>query len=116
MNTKSLTLLFAAVVAVVGTAAPAFAETAAAGSGATSFYTWATITAGFAMAFASGLAALAQGKACVAALEGIARQPGAAGPIQTNLILGLALIESLAIYVLVIALIIFFVNPFAALV
>jgi F-type H+-transporting ATPase subunit c len=55
---------------------------------------------------------LAQGKAIAAALEGIARQPSAAGRIQTTMIIGLAMIESLAIYVLLIALILFFANPF----
>ena len=60
------------------------------------------------LAFAVGLglpiavlsAANAQGKAAVAALESIARQPEAAGKIQTAMIIGLALIESLIIYAL----------------
>ncbi|HCC69236.1 MAG TPA: ATP synthase F0 subunit C, partial [Nitrospiraceae bacterium] len=47
-------------------------------------------------------------KAC----EGIARNPGASGKIMTTLIIGLALIESLAIYTLVVVLIILFANPF----
>jgi len=47
-------------------------------------------------------AALAQGRAASAALEGIARQPEAAGKIQTAMIIGLALIESLVIYALLI--------------
>lgn len=54
-----------------------------------------------------GLAALGgglgQGKAAAAALEGIARNPGAAAKVQTPMIIGLALIESLVIYALVIA-------------
>ena len=70
------------------------------------------ITGGFAMAIASAIAALAQGRAISAALDGIARQPNAAPRIQVAMIIGLALIESLAIYVLLIALIIFFVKPF----
>jgi F-type H+-transporting ATPase subunit c len=70
------------------------------------------ITGGFAMAIAAGIAALAQGRAISAALDGIARQPNAAPRIQVAMIIGLALIESLAIYVLLIALIIFFVKPF----
>jgi F-type H+-transporting ATPase subunit c len=45
-------------------------------------------------------AALAQGKAAAAAMEGIARQPDAAGDIRSSLILSLALIESLVIYAL----------------
>ena len=45
-------------------------------------------------------AGLGQGKAAAAALEGIARQPEAAGKIQTVMIIALALIESLVIYAL----------------
>ena len=46
-------------------------------------------------------AAIGQGKAAAAALEGIARQPEAAGRIRANMIIGLALIESLVLYALV---------------
>ena len=65
-------------------------------------------------AYAAGLAALAQGKAVAAASEAIARNPGAAGDIRGSLLLGLVLIESLAIYVLLISLILFFLYPFGA--
>jgi F-type H+-transporting ATPase subunit c len=63
---------------------------------------WIVITAGFSMAIASGLCGLAQGKAVGSAAEAMARNPGAAGAIRFALILGLALIESLALYTLVI--------------
>ncbi len=57
-----------------------------------------------------GLAALGgglgQGKAAAAALDGIARNPGAADKVRGPMILGLALIESLVIYALVIALLV----------
>jgi len=53
------------------------------------------------MAIAAGLCALGMGKGISAACEGIARNPGAAGKIQINMIIGLALIESLAIYTLI---------------
>ena len=56
------------------------------------------VTLGLPIAVA--LAALGQGKAAAAALEGIARQPEASGEIRSTLILSLALIESLVIYVL----------------
>lgn len=69
------------------------------------------LVAGFAMAFAAGLCALGQGKAIAAAVDAMARQPGAAARIQTAMIIGLALIESLAIYVLVVAMILLFVQP-----
>ncbi len=70
------------------------------------------VAAGIGMALAAGLCGLGQGRAIAAALEGMARQPGAAARIQTAMIIGLALIESLAIYTLVIAIILLFANPF----
>lgn len=51
---------------------------------------------------AAGLAGLGQGKIGAAALEGTARNPSASGKIQTMMILGLAFIESLVIFALVI--------------
>jgi len=60
------------------------------------------ITSGLAMAIASGLCALAQGKAVASSAEAIARNPGAGGAIRGALLLGLVLIESLALYTLVI--------------
>jgi len=88
------------------------AEGAAPAAGGLSIGAVSIITGGFAMAIASAVAALAQGRAISAALDGIARQPNAAPRIQVAMIIGLALIESLAIYVLLIALTIFFVKPF----
>jgi F-type H+-transporting ATPase subunit c len=88
------------------------AETGAPGGGGISVGSISIITGGFAMAIASAVAALAQSRAIVAALDGIARQPNAAPRIQVAMIIGLALIESLAIYVLLISLIVFFVKPF----
>lgn len=55
--------------------------------------------------------ALAMGKAISQALDALARQPEAERSIMRTLFIGLAMIESLAIYVLVIALIILFRNP-----
>ena len=56
------------------------------------------LAVGFGLPVAVLSAAMAQGRAASAALEGIARQPEAAGRIQTAMIIGLALIESLVIY------------------
>ena len=55
------------------------------------------------LAIAATGCGLAQGKAVVAACEGMARDPQAAGNIRTTMIIGLALIEALVIYVLVAA-------------
>lgn len=90
------------------------AEAGAPAGGGMSVGAISIITGGFAMAIASAAAAIGQSRAIVAALEGIARQPNAAPRIQVAMIIGLALIESLAIYVLLISLIIFFVKPFGA--
>ena len=59
--------------------------------------------AGLAIGLAAFGGAMAQSRAAAAALEGIARNPNAAAKIQTPMIIGLVLIESLVIYALVIA-------------
>jgi len=61
------------------------------------------LAAGLAIALAAGLGALGQSRGLAAALEGIARNPAASGKLVTPMIIGLALIESLVIYALVIA-------------
>lgn len=69
--------------------------------------------AGFAIGIAAFGCGLAQGFGLNGAVAGIARNPEASGKITTTLIIGLALIESLCIYALVVALILLFVNPHA---
>ncbi len=88
------------VLSVLSFAVPAFAQGGAEGGGGG--VNWVAIAAGFSMAFASGICALAQGKATASAAESLARNPAARPGIQLALILGLALIESLALYTLVI--------------
>ncbi|MEW6778120.1 MAG: ATP synthase F0 subunit C [Bdellovibrionota bacterium] len=61
------------------------------------------LAAGLTMALSAFGGALGQSRAASTALEGMARNPSAAGQIQTAMIIGLALIESLVIYGLVIA-------------
>jgi len=61
------------------------------------------IAAGLAIGIAAAGGALGQGRAAQAALDGIARNPGAAPKVMTPMIIALALIESLVIYALVIA-------------
>ena len=63
---------------------------------------WAPVSAAFGMAFASGLCGLAQGKAVAAAVEGMARNPGAAKAIQLAMLIGLAFMETLALLTLAI--------------
>jgi F-type H+-transporting ATPase subunit c len=94
---KLLTFVFLAIVLTV-VAAPVSAQS---GSGP-SDKAWTFIAAGFSMAIASAVCGLAQARATAAACEGMARNPGASDAIRFALILGLALIESLALYTLVI--------------
>jgi len=67
------------------------------------------LAAGLGVPIAVLSGALGQGRVGASALEAIARQPEAAGRIQTAMIIALALIESLVIYALLVALIVLFV-------
>lgn len=64
---------------------------------------WYAIAAAIGLGIAAFGGALGQGRAAAAALDGIARNPGASDKLFTPMILGLALIESLVIYSLLIA-------------
>lgn len=70
-----------------------------------------TVAAALAMAIGAVGPALAMGRAIAQALDALARQPEAERSITRTLFIGLAMIESLAIYVLVVVLIILFRNP-----
>jgi F-type H+-transporting ATPase subunit c len=107
------TFLTIGLVLAAGFLTPAFAQEPAAAAAPLSVVAqWSIITGGFALAIAAAFGALGQGKAVSAAVEGIARNPGAAGDIRGAMILGLVLIESLVIYALLVSLILFFVKPF----
>lgn len=67
------------------------------------------LACGLGLGLACAGAGLGQGRVGAAAVEGIARQPEASGKIQIAMIIALALIESLAIYTLLVSLIIIFV-------
>jgi F-type H+-transporting ATPase subunit c len=75
------------------------------------FVVISTAVTALAIAIGAMVPALAMGRAIVQALEALARQPEAEKSITRTLFIGLAMIESLAIYVLVIVLIILFRNP-----
>ncbi len=89
----------------------AFAASALASEGGEgSASKWAIyLGAGLAIGIAAHGTGIGQGTAVSKAVEGISRNPGAAGKIMTPMIIGLAMIESLAIYALVVALILLFV-------
>ena len=112
MKTKHLFSLVTVLV-IIGISAVAFAQ----GDAAATFDAAAVKADGLAknfglIALAAGLGigitalggGIGQGRAAAAALDGIARNPGAAGQIRGPMILGLALIESLVIYALIISL------------
>ncbi len=104
--TRKLALSILAGIAVLAVSAVAFAQqadptqTAVAKFGAGG---WIAIAAGFGIAIAAFGGALGQGRTASTALDAIARNPGAADKVFTPMILGLALIESLVIYALIIA-------------
>lgn len=64
---------------------------------------WGALGAAFLLGIAAAAGAMGQARAIAAAVEGIARNPSAAANIRLSMIIGLALIESLVIYALVIA-------------
>lgn len=80
-------------------ALPAFAQDANGAGGGASLV---PIGAGVGMAIAAGLCGLGQGRATASATEALARNPGARAGIQLLLVLGLAFIESLTLFTLVI--------------
>lgn len=79
-------------------AVPAFAQS----GGAAAPINLVPIGAGIGMAIAAGLCGLGQGRATASATEALARNPGARAGIQLLLVLGLAFIESLTLFTLVI--------------
>ncbi|BBP01080.1 F0F1 ATP synthase subunit C [Sulfuriferula nivalis] len=70
------------------------------------------ITAGLTIALGSIGPALGEGRAVATALTSLAQQPDAAGTITRTLFVGLAMIESVAIYCFVVSMILLFANPF----
>ena len=69
------------------------------------------IVAGVGIVIGTAIPAIVEGRAVLKALEGIARQPDAAGDLRTTLLIAMALLESTAIYALLVILILLFANP-----
>ncbi len=82
-------------------------EKAGAAPGAGAGVKWGVIGAAFLLGIAAAAGAMGQGRATSAAADGISRNPGAAAAIRTMTIIGLALIESLVLYALLIAFLIY---------
>lgn len=105
----SLILLFAALMI----APNVFAEEAkAATDPKLSYYGMAVLGCGLAIGLAALGTGIGMGHGLRGATEGTARNPGVSGKIMTTLIIGIAMIESLAIYALVVVLIVLYANPF----
>ena len=104
---KKVLFLFL-LVAFVVMIQPAMAQEAATGGKVESVNKWIAIACAFGLGFAAGLCGIAQSIAIRSAADGVARNPGTADVIRGMLIIGLAFIESLAIYVLLIAFMLYF--------
>ena len=80
------------------------------------FFMYSAVAAGFGIAIAAFGTGLGQGMAIKSSVEGVARTPEASGKITVTMMIGLAMIESLCIYALVIALILIYANPVSKLI
>ena len=95
---RKLTIVIFALLAIMMMTMPAYAQ----GGTAPAPVNLVPIAAGFGIAIAAGLGGLGQGKVGAAACEAMARNPAARPAVQVALILGLAFIESLVLFTLVI--------------
>lgn len=97
-------MIFFSVLALTLMAIPALAQAGGAGAAdnESTVNAYKALAAGLGFGLAAGLGGLGQGRIGAAAVEGAARNPGAAGTVQTMMIIGLALIESLVLLALVI--------------
>lgn len=80
------------------------------------FFMYSAIAAGFGIAIAAFGCGIGQGIAVKSSVEGIARNPEASGKVTVTMLIGLAMIESLCIYALVVALILIYANPVSSLI
>lgn len=105
---------------VLGLATMAMAADAAAGGGekaaGISFFVYSAVAAGFGIAIAAFGCGIGQGMAVKGAVEGIARNPDSSGKVTVTMLIGLAMIESLSIYALVVSLILIYANPVSKLI
>jgi F-type H+-transporting ATPase subunit c len=69
------------------------------------------VVAGVGILLGTAIPAIVEGRAVLRALEGMTRQPEVAGQLRTTLLISMALLESTAIYVLLVILILIFANP-----
>ena len=109
---KALVIGFSLLVSMLFASLAMAAEPAgSSAAGLGSFFSYSVLAAGIAMGIAAFGTGLGQGMAVKSSVEGIARNPEASGKITVTMLIGLAMIESLAIYALVVALIILYAYP-----
>ena len=106
----SVLFLVMVVTPAIALAAPAQDQVGDAPTNEQDVKMWIAIIAAGSMTVASSMCGMAQGRAVMAACEGMARNPSAGGQIRGSLIIGLVLIESLAIYSLLIGLVLLFLK------
>ncbi len=109
-KTLALTLLMTALTLLIAPAV--FAAEGAISDAQFNYYAIAVLGCGVAIGFAALGTGIGMGAGLGRACEGVARNPGVSGKIMTTLIVGLAMIESLCIYALVVVLIVLYANPF----
>ena len=111
--TTFMVMVYAAVAAAAETAAPAVAAAAggAADSSKSLVVVVSIVMAGLTMAIGTITTALGMGNGLAAAANAVGRNPEAQGKVLITMMVGLAMIESLAIYTLVIALVLIYANP-----
>lgn len=112
---KTLIFLFTAI-GVLGTSSMALAAEATVNAAALGTIGMIALAAGLAIGLAAIGPGIGQGLSVFGALQGMARNPEAAGIIRTNMIIGLALMESLTIYGLVVALILIYAFPLSSII
>ncbi len=110
---KSLVIGLSVRVSLLWASVARAAEAAAPTGGLGSFFSYAVMAAGFGIGIAAFGTGIGQGLAVKSSVEGIARNPEASGKITVTMLIGLAMIESLCIYALVVALIILYAYPMA---
>ena len=99
---SKLRMVLFVVIGILAASMTAFAQGAESGDNASSVNKYRALAAGIGFAIAVFGGAIGQSRIGAAACEGAARNPGAAGRIQTMMILGLALIESLVLFALLV--------------
>jgi F-type H+-transporting ATPase subunit c len=111
---KKITVFLLAVFALLSASSMVWAADVDITKAALSTVSYIALAAGICIAIGVVGPGIGQGLAVLGATTGIARNPEAAGSIRLTMIIGLALIESLAIYALVVSLLLLYVDPYSA--